>query len=228
VAAARRWNANDEGMWSSLPARSAAPATGRRWMDRRPRPRSAQTASKQGARPVTPDDVRPSSGGGARKSARGELPRRSGNHRPAEEHERHGQPPCRLVSSIHRTLSTARSRQQRVSRVPHAAHEAVGLELTTSRCSASPGCAMGSPRCACWPCCWAGRRHGPRPCPSPAELVAPWRARAAAGGPQLVMPFRCRMNDQGMTAEQARQVPQASDLRLSVGLAGLEPATERL
>ena len=26
----------------------------------------------------------------------------------AEEHERHGQPPCRLVSSIHRTLSTAR------------------------------------------------------------------------------------------------------------------------
>jgi transposase len=33
---------------------------------------------------------------------------------------------------------------------------------------------------------------------------------------------------QGMTAEQAKQVSQACDLRLSVGLAGLEPATERL
>jgi hypothetical protein len=32
-------------------------------------------------------------------------------------------------------------------------------------------------------------------------------------------------NDQGMTAEQAKQVPQACDLRFSVGLAGLEPAT---
>jgi hypothetical protein len=116
VAAASRWNANDEGTWGSLPAGSAAPAPGRPWMDRRPRPRSAQTASKQGARPVAPDDVRPSSGGGTRRSARGELPRRSGNHHLAEEHERHGQPPCRLVSSIHRTLSTARSRKQRVSR----------------------------------------------------------------------------------------------------------------
>jgi hypothetical protein len=31
-----------------------------------------------------------------------------------------------------------------------------------------------------------------------------------------------------MTAEQAKQVPQACDLRGCVGLAGLEPATERL
>jgi hypothetical protein len=31
-----------------------------------------------------------------------------------------------------------------------------------------------------------------------------------------------------MTAEQAKQVLQACDLRRSVGLAGLEPATERL
>jgi hypothetical protein len=42
------------------------------------------------------------------------------------------------------------------------------------------------------------------------------------------MPFWCQKNDQGMTAEQAKQSPQASDLRLCVGLAGLEPATERL
>jgi hypothetical protein len=129
VAAARRWNANDEGTWGSLPAGSAAPAPGRPWMDRRPRPRSAQTASKQGARPVAPDDVRPSSGGGTRRSARGEHPRRSGNHHLAEEHERHGQPPCRLVSSIHRTLSTARSRKQCVSRTrrsPGALHSLRG------------------------------------------------------------------------------------------------------
>ena len=32
----------------------------------------------------------------------------------------------------------------------------------------------------------------------------------------------------GMTAEQAKQEPQASELRFLVGLAGLEPATERL
>jgi hypothetical protein len=31
-----------------------------------------------------------------------------------------------------------------------------------------------------------------------------------------------------MTAEQAKQVLQACDLRCWVGLAGLEPATERL
>jgi hypothetical protein len=31
-----------------------------------------------------------------------------------------------------------------------------------------------------------------------------------------------------MTAEQAKQVPQACDLGRCVGLAGLEPATERL
>jgi hypothetical protein len=46
--------------------------------------------------------------------------------------------------------------------------------------------------------------------------------------PMLVMPFRCQKNNQGMTAEQARQVPQACDLPWWVGLAGLEPATERL
>jgi hypothetical protein len=42
------------------------------------------------------------------------------------------------------------------------------------------------------------------------------------------MPFWWQKNDQGMTAEEAKQVPQACDLRLPVGLAGLEPATERL
>jgi hypothetical protein len=40
----------------------------------------------------------------------------------------------------------------------------------------------------------------------------------------FVMPSCSR----GMTREQAKQVPQACDLRRWVGLAGLEPATERL
>jgi hypothetical protein len=36
------------------------------------------------------------------------------------------------------------------------------------------------------------------------------------------------LNDEGMTAEQAKQSAQAVDLGVWVGLAGLEPATERL
>jgi hypothetical protein len=35
-------------------------------------------------------------------------------------------------------------------------------------------------------------------------------------------------NDEGMTTEQAKQSAQAVDLGFCVGLAGLEPATERL
>jgi hypothetical protein len=42
------------------------------------------------------------------------------------------------------------------------------------------------------------------------------------------MPLWWQKNDQGMTAEQAKQAQQACDLRFLVGLAGLEPATERL
>jgi hypothetical protein len=42
------------------------------------------------------------------------------------------------------------------------------------------------------------------------------------------MSFWWQKKDQGMTAEQAKQAPQAYDLRRWVGLAGLEPATERL
>jgi hypothetical protein len=42
------------------------------------------------------------------------------------------------------------------------------------------------------------------------------------------MPFWWQKNDQGMTAEQAKQSAQAVDLGVWVGLAGLEPATERL
>jgi hypothetical protein len=42
------------------------------------------------------------------------------------------------------------------------------------------------------------------------------------------MPFWWQKNDQGMTAEQAKQSTQAVDLGFWVGLAGLEPATERL
>jgi hypothetical protein len=40
--------------------------------------------------------------------------------------------------------------------------------------------------------------------------------------------FQQQKKDEGMTAEQAKQSPQACDLRCWVGLAGLEPATERL
>jgi hypothetical protein len=42
------------------------------------------------------------------------------------------------------------------------------------------------------------------------------------------MPFWWQKNDQGMTAEQAKQSAQAVYLGFWVGLAGLEPATERL
>jgi hypothetical protein len=41
-------------------------------------------------------------------------------------------------------------------------------------------------------------------------------------------PYCDQKNDQGMTAPQAKQSTQAADLGSWVGLAGLEPATERL
>jgi hypothetical protein len=52
----------------------------------------------------------------------------------------------------------------------------------------------------------------------------------AAGGEvaQIQPPFWWQKNDQGITAEQAKQSTQAIDLGFWVGLAGLEPATERL
>jgi hypothetical protein len=40
--------------------------------------------------------------------------------------------------------------------------------------------------------------------------------------------FQHQKKDEGMTAEQAKQSAQAVDLGVCVGLAGLEPATERL
>jgi hypothetical protein len=39
---------------------------------------------------------------------------------------------------------------------------------------------------------------------------------------------RIELQAHAQPLQQARQVPQACDLRLLVGLAGLEPATERL
>jgi hypothetical protein len=40
--------------------------------------------------------------------------------------------------------------------------------------------------------------------------------------------FWQQKNDEGMTTEQTKQSAQAVDLGFCVGLAGLEPATERL
>jgi hypothetical protein len=49
-------------------------------------------------------------------------------------------------------------------------------------------------------------------------------------GPSVLLrhAFQHQKNDEGMTTEQAKQSTQAVDLGVCVGLAGLEPATERL
>jgi hypothetical protein len=55
-------------------------------------------------------------------------------------------------------------------------------------------------------------------------------ASLADHGPSVLLRHALwhQKNDQGMTAEQAQQSAQAVDLGICVGLAGLEPATERL
>jgi hypothetical protein len=53
------------------------------------------------------------------------------------------------------------------------------------------------------------------------------RLRPGSSGCSKALPQLGQVR-QGMTAEQAKQVPQAGDLGVWVGLAGLEPATERL
>jgi hypothetical protein len=55
-------------------------------------------------------------------------------------------------------------------------------------------------------------------------------ASLADHGPSVLLrhAFWQQKNDEGMTTEQAKQSVQAADLGILVGLAGLEPATERL
>jgi hypothetical protein len=56
------------------------------------------------------------------------------------------------------------------------------------------------------------------------------RSRWQAGQSSVLLrhAFWQQKNDEGMTTEHAEQSAQAVDLGVCVGLAGLEPATERL